>query len=658
MLRHGYKHSVMNWSPNSFFRSLLAAFLFSLASIAGARADLTVEQVNQAKAATAILLYGDIYFGAVCISESGIFLTNYQTSVRYDVEKLTVITDPSGKNEKRHRVKEVRQFEREGLAFVVAEVDGKMPALSLGEISALKETEQLCILGYPSKPIGDNAQTAYPVVGTHIARVSALRRINNREEIEMDSHVRPGTSGGPVLNEKGQLVGIMPASDPTRGTNIAISVSNLNRISDILNQRRIAPSDEPREIKLPAPFGEVAVAGNGKTLLLRLDSMKKLAVFDVPSLKIRGYITLASSAALFAGGSRHILVGYPSEGVLQRYSLETLEKAGSMTIPTGLKTIAMGYSSPDIALVVLETTRRTADVRILNADRLAFVADSTGFELDGGIRDVSLWSPVRASADGRTFGFGSTQGGGENFTLITYRYGKGVIFTRSFHGGTLLPNVDGSAIFSTWGAVYAPNGVPFFESPGTTYDDGEALIPAYQSPYFFGVIYEYSSQTECPARAISIHQNRSKEPLALWKALPEMTFRESKREGLLTIDQRYHFFPQLNLFLTLPPTNDRLMVRTLNLPQILKAKGVGYLYVTSVAPPARAGQPFEYQLEAASGAGGVTFSLQAGPEGMAIATAGKVTWSPDKPGEEPVTVSLKDSSGQEVYHRFLVVVTP
>jgi hypothetical protein len=100
------------------------------------------------------------------------------------------------------------------------------------------------------------------------------------------------------------------------------------------------------------------------------------------------------------------------------------------------------------------------------------------------------------------------------------------------------------------------------------------------------------------------------------------------------------------------------VARPVNVRQLLDEKGIDYLYVTSVPPLGKVSAHYEFQLEAASKAGGVKFALQTGPAGLTISSDGKVAWeAPAKPVEENVIVSLKDVSGQEAFHTCRIVIT-
>lgn len=855
----------------------LLAFLFSLAFTGGARADLTLEQVNQAKSATAILLNGERSGTAFCVSESGLFITNHHVIANRDASALAMVIDPAGKDEKKYPVQVIRKFEKEDLAIVKVELDRKVPALKIGDDSALFETQQLIAFGYPFGQMLATKENDYPAISVNIGRVTALRRKDGvLDAIQLDAQVNPGNSGGPVLDDKGNVVGIVRSGVPGSGVNFAIPISALKRVyntpvltvtppavtfakrfdpaefviavdwlaapagepainleitsggvtrkiaavkgvdqkyrasltplvppipgqkpkcqitiefetgrvagtiesfnltlpgqtkplAEVSTIKRVAagtgftvddqpagelpeliklnvdmggnvmtvdaraakridiipPANDPglisykvtltpagqilaaatsngtiplnamppppapagstsvaaaplppapitgtvaltekREFPLPSPFDDVVAAANGRALIFHLKDAKKLVVFDVVGLKIRGYINLASEPALFAGGSRHIIVAYPAENIIQRYSVETLEKERTINNPMGvLSSLTMGYASPNIALFVIKGSGLyNGQPKIFDTDRMAVAADGTG---KGRASSINPDSVVRASADGRTYGFYRRGTSPSGFTVLTYKNNEVDVSYEHESVGLLVPNADGSVIFTSHAGAFTPKYAPVFKLSGN-WSNGMTLLPSYHPMYFFGVPYSYSpSDRNEIARTISIYVGRSNDPLVnLSEVFGEMQSKErssSSTNDPLSFDKRYHFYPQLNVMLTLPLTNDKIVTRPLNVQQVLNEKGIDYLYVTSSPATGRVSQRYQYTMTAASKAGGVTFTLQSGPEGMTISPKGEVSWTPAKAGEETVIVALKDASGQEAFNTFQVVVIP
>ena len=130
----------------------------------------------------------------------------------------------------------------------------------------------------------------------------------------------------------------------------------------------------------------------------------------------------------------------------------------------------------------------------------------------------------------------------------------------------------------------------------------------------------------------------------------------------LTIDKRFHFVPAAHLLVTIPPENDRLVLRTGNfdVDAALNRDGGDALIVTSPSRLlARAGQSFEHRVVARSRKGGLAFALATGPDGLDVATDGTLTWSVPKrlPSDEVrAVVTARDATGQEVLQALTIHV--
>jgi hypothetical protein len=270
---------------------------------------------------------------------------------------------------------------------------------------------------------------------------------------------------------------------------------------------------------------------------------------------------------------------------------------------------------------------------------------------------------VRASADGRTYGLCRRGVSPTGFTVLTYRDNEFSEFYEHVSLGLLVPNADGTQIFTSQGGMFTNKFVPIIKGNGS-WAEGVTYLPSYHPMYFLGVPYDLLPGPEKKkAKTISIYLSGTNQALLqLSEEFKEMqTGRQEvgrMNQDPITMDKRYHFFPQLDVLLTIPPTNDKIVAHPLNIRQILDEKGIDYLYVTSIAPLGKVSTPYRFKLEAASKAGGVKFSLQSGPTGLTISSDGAVAWNaPAKPAEETVIVSLKDRSGQEALHTFRIVIT-
>jgi hypothetical protein len=115
-----------------------------------------------------------------------------------------------------------------------------------------------------------------------------------------------------------------------------------------------------------------------------------------------------------------------------------------------------------------------------------------------------------------------------------------------------------------------------------------------------------------------------------------------------------------HLLFTIPPSNDRLVLRRLDLDEALDRSGGDRLIVTS--PPtldATAGKKLVHRIVARSKKGGITYALARWPDGMSVASNGQITWTvPQALGGEDVTVvvTVGDASGEELFHTLKIRV--
>ncbi len=413
-----------------------------------------------------------------------------------------------------------------------------------------------------------------------------------------------------------------------------------------------------REIALASPISDVVAAQHGRTLLLHMKEVKKVAVFDVIDLAIRGYINLVDDRAVIAGGAKYMLVASPGENLLQRYSLDTLKLDRTITNSFGnVTSLTMGRSSPGLALMIAGNSSPGGfNVMAFDAESMTVVATA---ERNIAMQMYSPNATVRASAEGRTFGVYRPGLSPSGFTILNFHDNELSQFYEHVSPGVLVPNADGSQIFTSSSGIYTDKYAPLIEGSGN-WASGVTYLPSYHPKYFLSVPYNYISDKKATNTIGIFLEGTSRALLQMSEEFKEMRIAKqgAGRGDPITADKRYHFYPQLNLLLTIPPTNNKIVARPLNILSLLDQKGIDYLYVLSTAPLGQVSAPYRYKLEAASRAGKVKFALQSGPPGLTISADGAVAWkAPAEPKDETVIVSLKDASGQETLHTFHVVTT-
>jgi serine protease Do len=135
------------------------------------------------------------------------------------------------------------------VAILKIETGTEMPILSVSGAGLPQVGEQLFVYGYPG-PVTNNdfvsAESAIePTLTTGI--VSAVKKsVNGWPLIQMDANINHGSSGGPVCNEKGEVIGLTTfgslenTGGLAAGLNFAIPASILN---EYLDSAGIYPAD-------------------------------------------------------------------------------------------------------------------------------------------------------------------------------------------------------------------------------------------------------------------------------------------------------------------------------------------------------------------------------------------------------------------------------
>lgn len=223
-------------------RSIMLGLLLLVAS--GVLADLAPEQIKEAKRATALVLVTastdprlpqtgaqrNTSGSAFCIVSSGLFVTNAHVVEGAQSGKITLVLN-SGETDQKIVVAKVLRINKErDLAILAADEPLQMPTLELEpSVEELYETLPLVALGYPFGQILALEKQGYPSVSVNTGRITSLRKKEgDLELIQLDAALNPGNSGGPVLNPKGRVVGIVEAGVRATGINFAIPVHRLS----------------------------------------------------------------------------------------------------------------------------------------------------------------------------------------------------------------------------------------------------------------------------------------------------------------------------------------------------------------------------------------------------------------------------------------------
>ncbi|MCS6927213.1 MAG: DegQ family serine endoprotease [Candidatus Binatia bacterium] len=144
------------------------------------------------------------------ISEDGYIITN--SHVIGDAEKITVRLSDKAEYE----AKVIGSDDKTDIALIKIEPKGPLPTVPLGDSSALRVGDWVMAIG---NPFGLE-QTV--TVGIVSAKGRVIGAGPYDDFIQTDASINPGNSGGPLLNLKGEVVGINSAIFSQSGGNIGI----------------------------------------------------------------------------------------------------------------------------------------------------------------------------------------------------------------------------------------------------------------------------------------------------------------------------------------------------------------------------------------------------------------------------------------------------
>jgi serine protease Do len=163
----------------------------------------------------------------VIIDKRGYVLTNFHVIKGAD----EVLVRLSSKREYRGRI--VGTDPKTDLAIVRFDPDGEVPVATLGNSDALRVGEWAIAIG---NPFGlDQTVTVGVVSATGRADVGIASYENF---IQTDASINPGNSGGPLLNLRGEVIGINTAIVATgQGIGFAIPVNMVKRVTSQLIAR-------------------------------------------------------------------------------------------------------------------------------------------------------------------------------------------------------------------------------------------------------------------------------------------------------------------------------------------------------------------------------------------------------------------------------------
>ena len=162
------------------------------------------------------------------VDPSGIILTNNHVVAGADEITVQFTENP---DEKPTKAKVIGRDPELDIALIRIETPRKLQALPLGDSDALEVGEYVMAVG---NPFGNGHSVTHGIVSAKGRNVPGEPLAS---WLQIDAPINPGNSGGPLLNTKGEVVGINNAIDArAQGIGFAIPINYVKRVLPQLEQ--------------------------------------------------------------------------------------------------------------------------------------------------------------------------------------------------------------------------------------------------------------------------------------------------------------------------------------------------------------------------------------------------------------------------------------
>ena len=162
------------------------------------------------------------------IREDGLIMTNAHVIQGADLVEVQ-LTEGS---DKQYAAEVVGFDQRTDIALIKIKTEVKLPAASLGNSKELEVGDWVAAFG---NPYGHGHTMTKGIISS---KGRAIGEINKIPLLQTDASINPGNSGGPLVNSKGQVIGVNSAIDArAQGIGFAIPIDEVKAILPQLEQR-------------------------------------------------------------------------------------------------------------------------------------------------------------------------------------------------------------------------------------------------------------------------------------------------------------------------------------------------------------------------------------------------------------------------------------
>jgi hypothetical protein len=426
-------------------------------------------------------------------------------------------------------------------------------------------------------------------------------------------------------------------------------------------------------IGLPDQFTDVCVGGGGRYLLFLFPKLSQIGLFDVSQGKIIHRFPVPDSTVKFAAGADKLVIGLPTQGILQRWSLTTFER--EVAIPYDqekpIRAVWLGHASRGPVVVNgqyleldsfkpmrLEVSKpKNPEIPNPRSGNARRVSEALRFQQ----MDLTIPRMGSMSADGTVLCQAFERGPAWGLRAIIRTDSTLTTHIANYESSYAIASPDGKLIF-TPSVIFSSDLKVLLNHRGEIGSGPMRYLPAVQGEAVIAVRqtgFGMTSGVEKQGIELTLHWGAGARPLARIGRL-EGNFLGFLGGEAIPFYKRLFLIPDAKLLVMLPPNENAVHLFRLDIDEILKMSDTDYLFLAANPPnEAKKASWYRHQLAVKSKRGSVRCKLDNGPQGMTVATNGLIEWSVPanfKDKEIPVIVSITDASGQEVIHSFTMKI--
>ncbi len=274
-----------------------------------------------------------------------------------------------------------------GASFGYITMDNTDRQIEIEGVLALDTLNDLALLSVPNAISNQKIiiQNTYPKVGERIyatgnpkglagtfseGNVSAIRNFDNKSLVQISAPISPGSSGGAIVNQSGELVGIA-VSGIADGQNLNFVIPAKN-VSNLL----IKKSDCLKSLSTISPT-RIVKNINGSVIIKNVDWVDPLNFYNDPiNYKILKEFSIYNRTTTSIKNVSIILILYDKDNLPVDYSIFNTNENDTGIIPPGLSKIfdnskAVGENRHEMIIQLHLKKGYTAILRILDYEIVA-----------------------------------------------------------------------------------------------------------------------------------------------------------------------------------------------------------------------------------------------------------------------------------------------